>query len=109
MSTLAGDFGGVFVIFAIGAAVFLVGHAGTGGVGAFLEVSHDVLSPPILGVRSLRFDARLSIRREMIRPICREGQDRFIFSACGNPLCFSFLLSLSALSHLHRGPGPMAR
>ena len=40
VAALAGDLSGVFVVFAVGAAVLLVGHAGTGGVGALLKISH---------------------------------------------------------------------
>jgi hypothetical protein len=45
VATLAGNLGGILVRFAMSAAVFLVGHAGTGRVGAFLLVSHEILSP----------------------------------------------------------------
>jgi hypothetical protein len=45
MSALARDLGRVFVVFAVGAAVFLVGHARTGGVSAFLLISHEAISP----------------------------------------------------------------
>jgi hypothetical protein len=45
MAALASYLGGILVRFAMGAAVLLVGHAGTGGVGAFLLISHNVLSP----------------------------------------------------------------
>jgi hypothetical protein len=45
VAALAGNLDGILVRFAMGAAVFLVGHAGTGGVGAFLLVSHVLVSP----------------------------------------------------------------
>jgi hypothetical protein len=40
VAAFAGDLGGIFVVFAISAAIFFVGHAGTGGMGAFLHISH---------------------------------------------------------------------
>jgi len=43
VATLAGDLDGVLVFFAVGAAVLFGGHAGTGGVGAFLWIGHGVL------------------------------------------------------------------
>ena len=43
VAALAGDFDGVLVFFAVGAAVLFGGHAGTGSVGAFLRIGHDVL------------------------------------------------------------------
>ena len=45
VATLAGDLGSVFMVFAVGAAVFLVGHACTSGMGAFLLISHMFFSP----------------------------------------------------------------
>jgi hypothetical protein len=43
VAALAGDLDGVLVFFAVGAAVFFGGHAGTGRVGAFFRIGHGVL------------------------------------------------------------------
>jgi hypothetical protein len=40
MAARAGDLGGVFVFFAVGAAIFFRGHAGAGWVCAFFLVGH---------------------------------------------------------------------
>src|SRR3569833_1539893 len=45
MAAFAGELRRVFVIFAVGAAVFLVRHTGTSGVSAFLLISHKFVSP----------------------------------------------------------------
>jgi hypothetical protein len=42
MAALARDLSGVFVGLAMSAAVFLIGHAGTGGMGTFLLISHKL-------------------------------------------------------------------
>ena len=47
VAAVAGNLRCVFVVFAVGAAVFLVGHTGTGGVSAFLLISHRLISPRI--------------------------------------------------------------
>jgi hypothetical protein len=58
VAAITSDLGRVFVVFAIGAAVLLVGHAGTGGVGAFLLISHKfVISSGVPGWQSLSLDA----------------------------------------------------
>jgi hypothetical protein len=46
VATFTGNLSGVLVRFAISAAVFLIGHAGTGGVGALLLICHEFVSPP---------------------------------------------------------------
>ena len=45
MAAITGNLSGVLVRFAIRAAVFFVRHAGTGGVGAFLLICHEIISP----------------------------------------------------------------
>ena len=58
VAALAGDVRSVLIRFAMGAAVFLVGHTGTGGVSAFLLVSHIVfISLGLPAGQSWSFDA----------------------------------------------------
>jgi hypothetical protein len=45
MTAVAGNLGCVFMVLAVGAAVLLVGHTGTGGMCAFLLISHVFFSP----------------------------------------------------------------
>jgi hypothetical protein len=45
VAAFAGDFGCVFVVFAVFAAIFFGGHAATGWVRAFLLVRHFEISP----------------------------------------------------------------
>src|SRR5690348_13874980 len=58
MAASALDLGGILALFAIGAAVLLVGHARTGGVGALLFICHEFcLSSRKPSGQSSRLDA----------------------------------------------------
>ena len=50
VSAFTGDLRRIFMAFAVGAAVLIVGHTRTSGVGAFLLVSHAMISPSKLSI-----------------------------------------------------------
>jgi hypothetical protein len=90
VAALAGNLDGILVRFAMGTAVFLVGHAGTGGVGAFLLVSHVFVSPlRMLNGQSFRLDASSRVGYRSVERELSERQRGLVTYGWGS--CFQNL------------------
>jgi len=61
MAALTGDLGCILVRLAVGAAVLLIRHAGTGRVSAFLSISHESYLLRDSGLGILRVGCRIAL------------------------------------------------